>query len=49
MPDNMKGTLAFGVKAHWQSLNSAAWFYQFYAGYHGIFIGDRLMLQYLFS
>lgn len=49
MPDNMKGTLAFGVKAHWQSLKSAAWFYQFYAGYHGTFIGDRLMLQYLFS
>lgn len=49
MPDNMKGTLAFGVKAHWQSLKSAAWFYQFYAGYHGTFIGDRPMLQYRFS
>ena len=30
MPNTMNGALAFGVKDHWQSLRSAAWFYQFH-------------------
>ncbi len=30
MPDHMDGTLAFGVKAHWQGLKSSAWFYKFH-------------------
>lgn len=30
MPDHMDGTLAFGVKAHWQGWRSTAWYYRFY-------------------
>lgn len=30
MPDHIDGTLAFGVKAHWQGWLSTVWYYQFY-------------------